>query len=47
MVPGRNKQARLPAEHLGGALLQAIDRRIFKKHVVANLGFRHRPAHCR
>ncbi len=32
---------------LGRPLLQAVDRGVLAVHIVAHLGFRHRPAHLR
>ena len=45
--PRRNEQRGLAAEHLRGALLQLVHRRIFQKHIVAHFGFGHRAAHFR
>src|SRR5260221_9258419 len=42
-----HKQRGFLADHLGGALLQAINGGIFTIDVVAHIGFRHRLAHGR
>ena len=43
--PGRDKQRRLAPEERRRALLQQVERGIFEKHVVADLGLGHGTPH--
>jgi hypothetical protein len=43
----RDEESRLAAEDLRGARLQAVHRRVFHEHVVADVGLGHRTAHLR
>src|SRR5882724_5892669 len=43
----RHKQRRFFPKNLRRPPLQPVDRRVFSVHVVADLGFRHRPPHLR
>ena len=42
-----DEERRLLAEHLGGEVFQAIDRRVLAVLIVADLRLRHRPPHRR
>src|SRR2546426_1039862 len=44
---GRHKERGFPPENVRGAVLEAIDCRIFEKDVVPNFRFGHRPSHFR